>query len=213
MKGGLISMALKYEHFKVELNGLSVELKLLDNEATFPNSSDTQKVEEFKVTIKNLFGLLGEKEKKISFKFYNSQMEREISKYLNELGYVAYNNRQFKEWMSYRFMWGGYDKVKNRTELIKERIRNLLYSVINCVARDRGEDLSSFSWFCSIFGFDEDSRNAERIYKECQVMQDKINSLQLSDKQIKFFDEEANQETDKFSEEIRKATEKAVTED
>jgi hypothetical protein len=197
---------MKYEHFKINFKGLEFEVKLLDSEAFFPNSLKEDKkayCEEFKVIVKN-------KNKEINFKFYNSQMEREISKYLNELGYIKYHNPTFKSYMK-RFMWGGYDKVKNRDDLIKQRIINLFYSIINDMAFNYFEDLISFSWFCNNFGYDEDSRTAETIFKNCQDFQSKLLSLDFSKEFLKYLEEHAQQETDKFKEDIIKAVEESKT--
>lgn len=206
-------MGLKYEHFFIKFKGLDFEVKLLDDSALFPNSLKEDKTafcEEFKVNIKKKC-LSGAKDKEISFKFYNSQMEREISKYLNDLGYVKYHNPTFKSWVSSRFSWGGYDKVKNREDLIKQRIINLFYSILNDMAFNYFEDLTSFSWFCSNFGYDEDSRTAERIFKDCQEYQEKLLSLNLDEEFKKYLEEEAQQETDKFKEDIIKAVEESKT--
>jgi hypothetical protein len=193
---------LKYEHFKIEFKGLLFEVKLIDNEAVFPNSKDNKQVEQFKVSVTN-------KDKKISFNFYNSIMEKGISDYLNSLGYVAYNNKQFKSFVSSKFSWGGYDDVKNRNDLIRKRIYHLFYGIVNSMAMDIEEDLSSFSWFCSNFGYDKDSRTSERIFKSCQEQQEKDLSLNIDEKTRKYLREEANQETNKFSKDIKEAIERA----
>lgn len=193
-------MGLKYENFAVKFKGLNFEFKLLDDSAFFPNAEKTDKTlhEEFKIIVSN-------KENNIIFKFYNSSMEREISKYLNELGYLSYNNRQFKDFVSSRFHWGGYNKVKNRNDLIKERIINLFYRVVNSMAYDINEDLSSFSWWCSNLGFDEDSLRAKKFYEEAQTQQEKLLSLELDSETLKYLEEHAQQETNKFKEDIIKA--------
>lgn len=43
-----------------------------------------------------------------------------------------------------------------------------LLSAFYCFVSDACNGLYSFSEFCSEFGYDEDSRSAERIYKACQ---------------------------------------------
>lgn len=198
---------MKYENFKINFKGVLFEVKLLDDDALFPNSLKKDKkafCEEFKVIVTN-------GEKKINFKFYNSQMEREISKYLKDLGYMKYHNPTFKSWVSNSFMWGGYDKVKSREDLIKQRIINLFYSIINDMAFNYFEDLSSFSWFCSNFGYDEDSRTAESIFKSCQDYQSKLLSLNLNKEFLKYLEEHVQQETENFKEDIIKAVEESKT--
>ena len=81
----------KYEHFKVNFKGLVIEVKLLDDKATFPNSDNNDFCEEFKITISRT-PTSGAKEKEISYKFYNSVMEREISQILKE------HNKGFNGW-------------------------------------------------------------------------------------------------------------------
>jgi hypothetical protein len=193
---------LDYKHFDLIFKGLLFDIKLIDSESVFPNSTDNKQVEQFKVVVQN-------KDKKITFFFYNSQMEKGISDYLDSLGYVAYNNKQFKSFVSSRFSWGGYDDVKNKQDLTKKRIYHLFYGILNSMAQDIEEDLSSFSWFCNNLGYDEDSRTAEKIYKTCQEQQEKLLSLGIDEKTRKYFQEEAQQETDKFSTDIKTAIENA----
>lgn len=197
-------MGLKYEHFFIKFKGLDFEIKLLDDSALFPNSlkEDKNLIEEFKVIVNN-------KDKEISFKFYNSQMEREISLYLNNLGYVKYNNREFKSFVNRRFNWGGYDKVKNREDLIKQRIINLFYSILNDIAFNYSNDLTSFNYFCDSFGYDKDSRRVEKIFNSCIELQEKLLSLNFDEKFLKYLENEVQQETEKFNQDIIKAIEES----
>ena len=43
--------------------------------------------------------------------------------------------------------------------------------VLDCLAMDSSGDLSSFEDFCSEYGYDEDSRKAEALFKACQSIQ------------------------------------------
>lgn len=192
---------LKYEHFKINFKGLIFDIKLIDNEANFPNTDDKKPIEQFKVSVYN-------GNKKISYNFYNSQMEKEISDYLNNLRYLSYSNKEFKEWFK-RFSWGGYDDVKNKRDLTNKRIYHLFYSIINTFAGNENDDYSSFNFFCDNFGYEKDSRRAEKIFNECVELQEKIYSLCIDGKIIKYLREEANQETDKFSKDIKEAINKA----
>jgi len=198
---------LRYNYFKVNFKGLVFEVKLLDDKATFPNIDNKDVCEEFKINISRT-PTSGTKEKSISFKFYNSIMEREISEHL-KLNLLQYPKgtlkiKEFKGFMR-RKMWGGYDEVKNLKQLTEKRIYFLLYSVINSLSMDRTTETDSFKFFCDNFGYDEDSRKAEKIFKAVQEQKEKIESLNLTEEQIKYLDEEANQETDKFSEDVLKA--------
>lgn len=186
---------MKYEHFSYNFIGLEIEVKLLDDSAYFPNEDKKDMVEEFKVIIKH-------GEKKTDFKFYNSIMERKISQYLKELGYVKYNNALFKSWMR-RFHWDGYDKIKNREDLIKKRIYYLFSSILGSVACDYNTDLSSFKEFCGNFGYDEDSRRAKKIYNLCQEQQEKLRSLNLNEEQLTYLNDEVGHETEAFDKTIK----------
>ena len=196
---------LKYKHFKINFIDLDFEIKLLDENSSFPNSDIKDLCGEFKVIITH-------KDKTIIFKFYNSIMEREISKYL-KLNLESYpigvlNVRDFKNFMGHK-MWGGYDKIKNLRELTEERIYFLLNSIINCIAMERTTETDSFKFFCDSFGYEEDSRKAYKIFNTVIEQKEKIQSLNLTEKQIKYLDEEANQETDKFNKDIRQAIKQA----
>lgn len=188
---------LRYEHFKVEFKGLVIEIKLLDNKATFPNSDNKDLCEEFKISVTH-------KDKTISYKFYNSVMEREISDILaNEI--YTINWSQTKQYLKTRplKMWGGYDEdLKSSKTLEYARIKHLLYSVLNCFALDKETETESFKFFCDNFGYDEDSIKAEKIYKAVLEMKAKIYDLKLTEKQETYFNEEANQETDKFKQDV-----------
>jgi len=194
---------IQYEHFKVHFKGLIIEVKLLDDMATFPNSENKGFCEEFKIIITN-------KDKTISYKFYNSIMEKEISDIIKL--YKNINFSQMKRHLKQKplKMWGGYDKVKNTTELNKERVFNLLYGVLNCFASDKETETESFKFFCEDFGYDEDSIKAEKIFKAVLEMKAKIYDLKLNPKQEKYFDEEAGQETEKFKQDVYKSIETAI---
>lgn len=195
---------MKYEHFRVKFKGVMIEVKLLDDNAIFPNSVEKRNVEEFKV-------ILTYKDKSIDYKFYNSIMEREISQFIKNNRVKGFQNQNIKVLKQHVFkFWSGYDDCNNIKALIEKRIFYLLYSILNTLSLDISMDLSSFSWFCSNFGYDEDSRNAERIYKECQLIQEKLNSLNFDEDFLKYLEEEAGQETDKFHKDVLDAIKKEV---
>ena len=54
--------------------------------------------------------------------------------------------------------------LHKRTEEKKEFFRGFLYSVLSCIASDYHAYVGSFEDFCSEFGYDEDSRKAEKTY-------------------------------------------------
>jgi len=197
---------IKYEHFKVNFKGLIIEVKLLDDSANFPNSENKDFCEEFKISITH-------KEKTISYKFYNSVMERQISHILKE------HSKSFNNWALVKSllksrplkMWGGYDKdLKNSKSLEIARAKHLLYGVLNCLAFDKETETESFKFFCDSFGYNEDSIKAEKIFKAVLEMKAKICDLKLTEEQEKYLNEEANQETDKFKEEVYNAIDNAI---
>lgn len=197
----------RYEHFKVKFKDLDIEVKLLDNKATFPNTAKKDFIgfcEEFKVIMKN-------KDKEITYKFYNSIMEREISDALNNKDNVyLYNHgfmlnlKGFREFMNKK-RWGGYDKIKSVKELTQERILNLIYSILNSFEMDRNTETLDFYDFCDSFGYDKDSRTAEKVYNAVIDFKIQARSLNLTDNQDKYFNEEVSQETEKFNQDLRKA--------
>lgn len=192
---------LKYENFKIEFKGILFEIKRLDDMAHFPNDNNKKNFcEEFKVIVTY-------KDKSIEYKFYNSVMEQQISK-----GIEMYKGKMSESQIIKLVrpkMWAGYDECKNLKSLTEKRIYYLLYSIINCMSNDLTNDLSSFSWFCSNYGYDEDSITANNIYRECQIMKSKLLSLHLDSDIIKYLEEEAGQESETFSNDILKAIEKA----
>lgn len=52
-----------------------------------------------------------------------------------------------------------------------------LKHALYCFISDGCSADQTFSGFCSDIGYDEDSRNAERIYKACQKSLDKFRAL------------------------------------
>lgn len=69
------------------------------------------------------------------------------------------------------------DKVREvMTELCKvwkPKAENLL----NCLSLDAQAGCETFADFCANFGYDEDSRKAEAIHRECQKTADKLRAL------------------------------------
>lgn len=196
---------IKYEHFKVNFKGLIIDVRLLDDKATSPNQEEIKDFcEEFKISITN-------KDKTISYKFYNSIMEREISDII-KLYNKDLNFSQMRQHLKQKplKMWAGYDKIKSFKELNRERAFHLLYSVLNCLSLDKNTETESFKFFCHEFGYDEDSIKAERIYKAVQELKAKIYDLRLTEGQERYLDEEVNQETDKFKQDVYKAIDTAI---
>jgi len=198
---------LRYEHFKASLNGLTFEVKLLDDNSSFPFEEKHNNIEEFKVIVTN-----NSNKRTINFKFYNSQMERNISENIKQnieqYPKGALKVKEFKSFMN-SLMWGGYDKIKSLKELNEARIENLFYSILHSWALDMSTDITSFNDFCDNLGYDNDSRKAEKVFNAIIEQQAKVLSLWLSIEQIKYLNEEVNQETEKFSVDIKQAIQEA----
>lgn len=183
---------MKYENFEVTIRDVRFEVRKIDIRQVFENKKDS---EVFLVKIYH-------KGKSMYYEFNNSIMEKEISDLIKQ-----FNNQDItglKQAISRRFMWGGYDKVNGFKGLEKERIYHLAYSII-C---DFGsyinfqEQNPTFKDFCLSFGYNEDSRKAEKIYNKCLELQNDIQNLDLSTEQENFF-LEAYSESDNFTKELK----------
>jgi hypothetical protein len=192
-------MVNKYEHFNFKFKGLDFEIKLIDDCSYFPNSEEIKPVEEFKIIVKN-------KDKEINYKFYNSIMEREISQILKE-NLKKYHFSQVKRLLKDRplKMWGGYDKINTFSDFDLRRMEHLSYSVLNCFALDKETETDDFKFFCDNLGYNEDSIKALNIFSEVVKLKRKILSLNLTEEQEKYFNEEVNQETETFNNDLKKA--------
>ena len=72
--------------------------------------------------------------------------------------------------------YGSYaDYSKNITSLPESDIRNAL----GCIMSDGLNGFMDFEEFCGEYGYDDDSRNAERIHKACIDTKDKLESLDI----------------------------------
>ena len=69
------------------------------------------------------------------------------------------------------------DYCKNITVLPESDIRNALV----CIVSDGLSGAMDFEEFCGEYGYDDDSRNAERIHKQCIETKDKLESLDISE--------------------------------
>ena len=61
-----------------------------------------------------------------------------------------------------------YDSMHNYTKGITTLSDGELLSTLECFLSDAVAANDSFEGFCSNFGYDTDSRSAERVYKACQ---------------------------------------------
>lgn len=195
----------RYEHFEFDYNGLNFEVKLLDSDAHFPNADQEKPCEEFKITVTN--ACLGQEIKTITYKFYNSIMEREISKALGM-------HNQNTAWGLIKGQlanvlrgWSGYDKhMANFTKFRQQRIFNLAYSILNCFAKDM-QQINSFPEFCDTYGYEQDSIKAKKIFDFYAELQAKIESLKLTEKQRDFFINVVATEEEDFNDTLQFALE------
>jgi hypothetical protein len=56
--------------------------------------------------------------------------------------------------------------------------------VLECFLSDGYCAIGSFEDFCGELGYDQDSRNAEHIYKSCQKTLDQLNGLGIDDSEL-----------------------------
>lgn len=82
---------------------------------------------------------------------------------------VVCNN--IKRYFSYFDSIANY--VANKKELSESDLKNAFY----CFVSDSVSGQSSFEDFCDEFGYDSDSRTAERIWRSCGRSYDKLKTL------------------------------------
>ncbi len=68
------------------------------------------------------------------------------------------------------------DWQNQKTELSEKDLLNALY----CFVSDAESGEEPFEDFCANFGYDEDSRTAERIYKACKKSAEKLQRLNFN---------------------------------
>ena len=88
--------------------------------------------------------------------------DKEDKNYHNEYR-ITVSNRETKKHTWFKFYGSAHDCELGKTELSKDD----LFLCFRCMIDDAIAGLDSFEDFCSNFGYDEDSRQAERIYKAC----------------------------------------------
>lgn len=62
-----------------------------------------------------------------------------------------------------------------------EILTDATYDAFNCILSDALSGDDTFSMFCDNFGYDNDSRKAEAIYRECQKSLDKLKVVYSGD--------------------------------
>lgn len=94
-------------------------------------------------------------------------------KYVHNKFLVTVTNTETGEQANFDF-YGSYHDYTNNVVELKER--DLLNS-FECFISDGIAGLDSFESFCDNFGYDQDSRAAEKIYKECIKSAEKLESV------------------------------------
>lgn len=180
---------MKYEKGELNFKDLKFSWKL-----THTKKGEHGEHEVFKIEISN-------GENTLFQEFNNSVMENDISKKLKN--YVF----SFKELRPK--MWAGYDEDLNNKkmtlkEFSKKRIYWLLYGVINDFSGYIEIDYYSFKEFWDNFGYDEDSKKAEKIYFSCLEYYNKIQGLILNQEQREYFLNVVRSEEEEFNKLIKK---------
>ena len=86
---------------------------------------------------------------------------------------VSVKNTSTGKRISFDFYGSENDYINGIVELSEGDLKQAFY----CLISDSLSAVNDFEEFCSEFGYDEDSRTAERVYKGCQKQYDKAMRL------------------------------------
>ena len=86
---------------------------------------------------------------------------------------ITVTNTETKHKISFEF-WGSIIKPEVKTE---DELLNAFY----CFISDAVSGTYSFNEFCGEFGYDEDSRTAEKTWKSCKKSLEKLNKIYNGD--------------------------------
>ena len=196
---------MKYEKGEIVLKKISEDFKIKWVVCGTSNKFNNGEVEKINIEVIN-------GNQKIDYNFYNSIMERKISDRLNlykmPLDFLKFRNDIR---IGVCKMWGGYDedfnnkKIGNIKQFTQKRIYWLLSSVLIDFAGfyNFSECNLNFKDFCDNFGYDNTLREHELIYKKCLEMEEKFNSLNLSEESLKYLSEIVAQEDESFNKYIK----------
>jgi cellulose biosynthesis protein BcsQ len=90
---------------------------------------------------------------------------------------------------SFDFYGSAIDAQKHITEMDDQELKNAL----ECIISDAIAGSDSFENFCSNFGYDKDSRTAERIYNACKESLSKMDCLGFTLDDLYNLSDELNQ--------------------
>jgi hypothetical protein len=110
---------------------------------------------------------------------------------INYHGKFKINIEQKETGYEYNFDFYGsaFDAQKHITEMDDQDLKNALESIIS----DAIAGSQTFEEFCSEFGYDEDSRSAERIHKVCEESLSKMECLGFTLDELYDLSNELNQ--------------------
>lgn len=113
--------------------------------------------------------------KSIEFEFHNS------------IHALDMEEKTTKDWNGRIFKTGRY-RNSGFIGLVEKAFRgeDLAYSILCCMGLDGRMDVSNFENWCSILGYDTDSRKALSIYLECQEQANKVLKL-FSEEELNCF--------------------------
>lgn len=102
-------------------------------------------------------------------------------------------------WISCNNVTVSFDFWESLTKQVTEKPVDLL-GAFRCMLSDAESYLSArdFADFCAEFGYNEDSRNAERIFRACGIMRRRCNRLGISDDEISCLRERIEDYIDKI---------------
>ena len=81
---------------------------------------------------------------------------------------------------SFDFYGSAFNAGKNKTVMNDDDLKNAL----ECIISDALSGIYSFEEFCSEFGYDEDSRRADRAHKACEDTYNRIVALGISEDEM-----------------------------
>lgn len=135
---------------------LEMKVEFLKNDFHFQGDKDKRDI--YKITLKR-----GQREYSFNFgqSINNSGFYAQYgkSKYFIPMDKISLSDYELKIYVKYNLQ-NDFGNVKN--DKIIKPIKPTLYDVLSCLQK---YDVGSFEDFCSEFGYDEDSRSAEKIYK------------------------------------------------
>lgn len=91
---------------------------------------------------------------------------------------IIIKNTKLNKEASFNFYGSHHDYLNNKIELTEYDLLNAFHNIVSEAHEGYFYD---FREFCSSFGYDEDSREAERIYKACGKQYDKLSKIGLID--------------------------------